>query len=108
MAVKVIEEKCKGCRSCVEICPGDLMAFDETKKKAYLRSERDCWDCMSCVKECPSGAIITVLSFQLADRGAELIPSIQGNVIKWTLRDSLGNIEEFTIKILEETVEDEG
>ncbi len=102
MAVRVIEEKCKGCKSCVEICPGDLMAFDEKRNKSYLRSERDCWDCMSCVKECPSGAIISVLSFQLADRGATLIPSIQGNYIKWSLKDSSGIVEEFIIKILEE------
>lgn len=107
MAVRVIEEKCKGCKSCVEICPGDLMAFDEERNKSYLRSERDCWDCMSCVKECPSGAIISVLSFQLSDRGAMLIPSIQRNYIKWSLKDSSGNVEEFIIKILEEVREEE-
>ena len=38
--VVVDDEKCiahKGCKVCVEVCPLDVLAIDESKGKAYMK-----------------------------------------------------------------------
>lgn len=83
---------------CVEHCPGDLMAFDETEKKAYIREQKDCWDCMVCVKVCPCAALEVRLPYSLADYKASLQPKVFKDHIVWTLKDIDGNVERFLTK----------
>ena len=57
--VLIDEDKCiadKGCTVCVEVCPLDLLAIDEVKRKAYMKYD-ECWYCMPCEKDCPTGAV---------------------------------------------------
>ena len=57
--VIVDDEKCiahKGCKVCVEVCPLDVLAIDETKGKAYMKYD-ECWYCMPCEVDCPTGAV---------------------------------------------------
>jgi NAD-dependent dihydropyrimidine dehydrogenase PreA subunit len=38
MVVKrIVEDLCFGCRLCVDICTEDVLRFDETKKKPYVK-----------------------------------------------------------------------
>ena len=53
MAVKIDEEKCTACGSCVEACPTDALSIDG---KAKVNKD-ECIDCGTCVDECPEGAI---------------------------------------------------
>jgi len=55
--VKVDQDKCIGCKFCIDFfnCPG--LVFDEEKKKAYI-DERFCVQCGVCVNVCPHGAIL--------------------------------------------------
>jgi indolepyruvate ferredoxin oxidoreductase alpha subunit len=55
----VDQDKCIGCRYCIDFfnCPG--LAFDEEKKKAYI-DERYCISCGVCTQICPVGAIVPV------------------------------------------------
>jgi indolepyruvate ferredoxin oxidoreductase alpha subunit len=55
--VYVDQDKCIGCRFCIDYfnCPG--LAFDEEKKKACI-DERFCVKCGVCVSVCPHGAIL--------------------------------------------------
>lgn len=39
-AVVIDDDKCiaeKGCRVCVDVCPLDILAIDETRQKAYMK-----------------------------------------------------------------------
>ncbi len=50
-------ELCKGCGSCVEACPLDVLRTDEETKKTFIKYLRDCQACLLCELTCPNGAI---------------------------------------------------
>lgn len=52
----VIEDKCTGCKLCVQLgCPAN--AFDVDKKKAFI-DQVLCVNCGMCAEVCPAGAIV--------------------------------------------------
>ncbi|HVI28841.1 ferredoxin family protein [Hansschlegelia beijingensis] len=58
-AVVIDDAKCiaeKGCTVCVDVCPLDILAIDEGRKKAYMKYD-ECWYCMPCEADCPTGAV---------------------------------------------------
>ena len=58
MVVKKINKAlCRGCELCVDICTEDVLRFDETTKKPYIKYPRDCVACCFCEIFCPVGAI---------------------------------------------------
>ncbi len=50
------ENRCSGCKVCVELCPYKAITFDE-KKKVSKVNEAICKGCGTCVAACPSNAI---------------------------------------------------
>lgn len=65
--VTVNAEKCiadKGCTVCVDVCPLDLLAIDETKGKAYMKFD-ECWYCLPCETDCPTQAIHVSIPYLL-------------------------------------------
>lgn len=49
------QERCIGCRRCVETCP--THALDQEAEKAYLRYPEWCTYCTLCEDICPTQAI---------------------------------------------------
>jgi NAD-dependent dihydropyrimidine dehydrogenase PreA subunit len=44
---------CNGCEECVNLCPADVLYFDENSKKPYIAFPEDCLDCYTCALFCP-------------------------------------------------------
>jgi ferredoxin len=55
--MSIREEACRGCQMCKEICPTDVIAFDDAAMKARVDNPLDCIACLSCAYLCPSFAI---------------------------------------------------
>lgn len=55
--VKVDEDACVGCGSCVEDCPNDVYELDNENGKTIVVNEVDCMACLSCHEICPSQAL---------------------------------------------------
>lgn len=52
--------RCKGCATCVEVCPAGVfeLYWLDAKRKSRLEHEDRCEQCTACVKQCPQGAIV--------------------------------------------------
>jgi NAD-dependent dihydropyrimidine dehydrogenase PreA subunit len=58
--LEVDPAKCKGCRTCVEVCPKgvfELYRLDGRQKSRVIRF-RECEQCTACAKQCPERAIL--------------------------------------------------
>ncbi|MFQ5405618.1 MAG: ferredoxin family protein [Candidatus Micrarchaeia archaeon] len=99
MTVVIDSNKCTLCAKCVNLCPGNLLYFENAEGRVVrITSDAECWDCMVCVKVCPVQAIKTKLPFQLANRGATLLPKVLDGKIQWTLTYPDGRREVFKVK----------
>ncbi len=58
MVVKKIDnDKCNGCKICVDACPMDVIRFNEESNKAVIKYAKDCICCYNCEEDCPVGAV---------------------------------------------------
>ena len=69
VAVPVVidEEKCiadKGCRTCIEVCPLDVLSINPHNGKAHMRYD-ECWYCLPCEKDCPTDAVTVNIPYLL-------------------------------------------
>ncbi|HSV74042.1 MAG TPA: 4Fe-4S dicluster domain-containing protein [Chthonomonadales bacterium] len=61
------EDKCVGCRMCIQICPEpNAIVYLKAKKKARVVAIR-CKGCGICEVSCPKKAIVMVLQKQPAE-----------------------------------------
>ena len=62
LTLKIYNEKCKGCKLCVEVCPKKILEMDGRVNKKGLQyiviKDRDkCTQCGLCAMVCPDCAI---------------------------------------------------
>jgi len=55
---KVVEEHCKSCGKCAEVCPYNAIDVDVKRKTPAVVNTAACAGCGTCAAECPFGAII--------------------------------------------------
>ncbi|MDR2043763.1 MAG: ferredoxin family protein [Clostridium sp.] len=83
MSIEISWEKCVGCGSCAQICPGSLIRLEG--QKAVIARPQRCWGCASCVKECPVQAISMYLGEDMGGRGGRLTVRREGKLLHWTV-----------------------
>ncbi len=54
---EVIEEQCKSCGKCADVCPYNAITVDVKKKTPAVVNTASCAGCGTCAAECPFGAI---------------------------------------------------
>ena len=57
--IEINEQRCTGCRLCVELCPMSVLEFEKEGGKGMPISVNPeaCWACMTCSGKCPEAAI---------------------------------------------------
>lgn len=83
MSIRINKDKCRGCLSCTQVCPGNLIY--EKDGAAYIRYPELCWGCVSCVKECAFGAIEYFLGADIGGRGSTLNVTKDKGLLKWNI-----------------------
>lgn len=58
MPVYIDVEKCTGCKLCYDICPMDVICWDEKKDLPFMGIHYDeCQHCGDCYTDCPQRCI---------------------------------------------------
>jgi NAD-dependent dihydropyrimidine dehydrogenase PreA subunit len=66
MAIESIDyDICMGCQDCVEVCPTDVLRWDDDNSIPKIVYPEDCQLCELCVIECPEDAITVTPEKQL-------------------------------------------
>lgn len=55
--VKILENGCRGCSLCADICPVDVFTLEPEQNLARVVNQEDCIGCLSCFYVCPSQCI---------------------------------------------------
>lgn len=59
MTVKLDREKCKGCGTCVTVCPVNLYSMGDDGKAVFKEGgDAECLKCHACEINCPAKAIV--------------------------------------------------
>lgn len=56
MSLKILTERCKGCRICAVFCPKQVLAVNQLEKVEAVNAQ-DCIMCRQCELRCPDFAI---------------------------------------------------
>ena len=84
VTLQLDENKCKGCGTCLEVCPHAV--FQMNSSHAVIQNRDACMECGACSRNCPAGAIsvqsgvgcaAAVINSLLGSKGNECSCSIE-------------------------------
>ncbi|MBP0978874.1 MAG: ferredoxin family protein [Oscillospiraceae bacterium] len=84
MSILIDREKCIGCGSCSEVCPGTLIKLDN-EGKAFIKYPESCWGCTSCLKECPVFAVRFYIGADIGGAGSFVHTEQNGDILSWII-----------------------
>lgn len=58
--LQIDQNKCTGCRECLDVCFTNVIAWDEEADKPYGKYKEDCQVCCICEAACPAKAITVI------------------------------------------------
>ena len=96
MSIQINKKECRGCKSCMEACPGNLIVMD-SEGKAEIAYPRDCWGCTSCLKECKFDAIQFYLGADIGGMGSLLHIREDNGLLIWSVEKWDGGLEEIVV-----------
>lgn len=96
MSIKIQKDSCIGCGRCVEVCPGNLIKLDSSRR-AEIKRVQDCWGCTSCIKVCGTHAILFFLGADVGGTGATLKVTKKRHFLDWEVDRPDGSVQ--TIRI---------
>ena len=72
--VEILEEECKGCGLCVDVCPQDILYLSDDinqKGQRYVQQHHPekCTGCALCYIQCPSSVIVVYKLARPGKRG---------------------------------------
>lgn len=57
IAIQIDDQACVSCTLCVDACPTEVFAFDESKGVPVVKKPGECFGCLACSEVCPADAI---------------------------------------------------
>jgi len=62
MNLSIDTDVCVSCGTCVVVCPGHVLALDDTEKP-FEKYPDDCWYCGCCMADCPAQCIRVIFPY---------------------------------------------
>jgi adenylylsulfate reductase, subunit B len=57
MTIRFDYDKCTQCKECYELCPLDIIDWNDEDDQPYIKYPHECQLCFICQVECPSEAV---------------------------------------------------
>jgi NAD-dependent dihydropyrimidine dehydrogenase PreA subunit len=57
MTTEIDLQKCNGCRLCYQLCPLDIITWNDENNKPHVKYPDECQLCFICQVECPVKAV---------------------------------------------------
>jgi len=55
--LKFVSKRCIGCKNCMEVCPADVLDFNQEDYLIEIKNKKDCIKCGACINNCPADAL---------------------------------------------------
>jgi|GEM_PF-1441236 len=92
--IRIDLDKCVGCRRCNEVCPMDVMYFDEAAHKSVIAYPENCQNCGQCYINCKGRSLgMSNDTFSFARMSIRGLNTAEGSRLALTLP---GEISSFT------------
>ncbi|MGB3366193.1 MAG: 4Fe-4S dicluster domain-containing protein [Acidaminobacteraceae bacterium] len=91
MSIRINQDKCRKCKKCTFICPGNLIDMENDKIKILY--PHYCWGCTACLKVCPYEAIEFSLTKEQGTNGSKMTLKANEDQVDWKITKANGDVK---------------